>query len=420
VLATSCLQEECDSRVEYIAYEPVLVNADDFRTTIVATDARNLCTPSGFYVYGDYLLVVEAKEGLHVFDNSDPTNPRAISFVPVMGAAGLAVRNDILYINNYVDLVSFDISSPTAPVMVGRTEDVFEPYSIFTNDLGYEEMVVDYRETNAVQYLDCTDPRNGRTSFWQDDALFINVAETSTFSNDLGSGNNAGGNEQVGIGGSLARFTITNSTLYAVDESRLKAFDLSNASQPVFQGNVQLEWGVETIFPSGNELYIGTNRGMHIYDASDPLNPSHLSSIQHIESCDPVVVSGDRAYVTLRGGSFCGGFDNQLEIYDVRNPSNPNLMLTYPMDGPAGLTVADNKLFICQPGHNLKIYALLENGLRGEELNSVEELNRSMDVIGLDWLNRLIIRSENGIQQMTYNERGQLNLLSELDICAEL
>ena len=90
------------------------------------------------------------------------------------------------------------------------------------------------------------------------------------------------------------------------------------------------------------------------------------------------------------------------------------------MESPEGLTVADEKLFICQPGYNLKVYALDENGLRGQELNSVNSLNQSMDVIGLDWLDRLIIRSENGIQQMNYDERGQLDLLSELDICTEL
>lgn len=424
LLATSCLEEKCDSRVQYIAYEPVLVNADEFRTNIVASDARDLCTPSGFYVYGDYLMVVEAKEGLHILDNSNPASPRAISFLPVKGAAGLAVRNDVLYINNYVDLVSFDLSNPSSPTMLGRTQDVFEPYSIFTNDLGYEEMVVDYRQTDAVQFLPCDDPRNGQDFFWGDEnVLFVNSISSVRASADLANfGNSSGGGsgEQVGIGGSLARFTITNGTLYAVDESRLKAFDLSNAAQPVFQGNVQLQWGVETIFPNGNELYIGTNRGMHIYDASDPLNPALLSSIEHVQSCDPVIVKGDRAYVTLRGGNICGGFDNQLEIYNVSNPSSPSLMQTYRMDGPAGLTIADNKLFICQPGFNLKVYALENNGLRGAELNTDNSLSQSMDVIGLEWVDRLIIRSTNGIQQMNYNERGVLTLLSELDICAEI
>ena len=64
------------------------------------------------------------------------------------------------------------------------------------------------------------------------------------------------------------------------------------------------------------------------------------------------------------------------------------------MEGPAGLTIADEKLFICQPGHNLKVYALESDGLRGRELNSVSSLDQSMDVIGLEWLDRFIIRSQ--------------------------
>ena len=34
-------------------------------------------------------------------------------------------------------------------------------------------------------------------------------------------------------------------------------------------------------------------------------------------SCDPVVVQGDYAFVTLRGGTECQGFSNQLDIIDI-------------------------------------------------------------------------------------------------------
>ncbi|MEM9837117.1 MAG: hypothetical protein AAF828_11480, partial [Bacteroidota bacterium] len=323
--------------------------------------------------------------------------------------------NDILYINNHVDLLSFTLTNPNAPVMVGRTEDVFEPFGIFTNDLGYEEMIVDYVPTDEVQFIDCTDPRINRNIFWDDGLIF--AAEFDAATSNQSNRNQGSGNEQVGIGGSLARFTITNGTLYAVDESRLKTFNLNNPTLPEFMGNVNLGWGVETIFPHGNEIYIGTNTGMHIYDASEPLSPRRLGSIEHVRSCDPVVVNGDRAYVTLRGGTFCGGFSNQLEVIDVSNPSNPERMQIYPMDGPAGLSVADNKLFIAQPGHDFKIYQLEGNGLRGEELNSLPELKNAIDVIGLPWLDRIITLGSDGVQQFDYSNDGQLERLSLLDVC---
>ena len=46
---------------------------------------------------------------------------------------------------------------------------------------------------------------------------------------------------------------------------------------------------------------------MEIYDLTEEQNPVCLSDFNHVRSCDPVVVQGDIAYVTLRSGSFCGG-----------------------------------------------------------------------------------------------------------------
>lgn len=417
---TSCLEEKCQTRLEYKAYEPVLLSGDEFRTTVRAEEGRELCRPAGFYVYGDYLMIIEDGAGLHIFDNADPTAPRSISFLPVDGAAGLAVRNDILYVNQFVDLLAFDLRDPESPTMVGRTEDVFEPYSIFTDDLGYERMVVGYEETDAVRYLDCEDPLAGNQFFWEDGLVFFaGSADDFAVNRNLGS-ENGGGGEQVGVGGSLARFTITNSTLYAVDESRLKTFNLADPQQPEFMGNVQLSWNVETIFPNGDELYIGTNSGMHIFDVSNSLEPVRLSSLEHVRSCDPVVVSGDKAYLTLRGGNRCGGFENQLEIIDVSNPSFPDRLQIYPMNHPAGLSVGDGKLFLCEPGFSFKVYDLDDDGMLGELLTSEPDMAAAMDVIGLPWLDRLITIGDDGVDQLSYDEEGLLSPLSHLDVCAEL
>jgi len=42
-----------------------------------------------------------------------------------MGNADLAIRNNLLYADSYVDLVWFDISNPALPALKNRLENVF-------------------------------------------------------------------------------------------------------------------------------------------------------------------------------------------------------------------------------------------------------------------------------------------------------
>ena len=91
----------------------------------------NSVTPSGFYVYGDYLMVVKQRKACMFLITQTPPPARREFCTGYGSRPVLPVRNDILYINNYVDLVSFNISNPTAPVMVGRTEDVVEAAIVF-------------------------------------------------------------------------------------------------------------------------------------------------------------------------------------------------------------------------------------------------------------------------------------------------
>src|SRR5690606_21363599 len=81
---------------------------------------------------------------------------------------------------------------------------------------------------------------------------------------------------------------------------------------------VSIGFDVETIFPYGEKLFIGSASAMYIYDISDPKNPARQGTVSHIRACDPVVADGNYAYVTLRNNnSGCGGSQNILNIYDI-------------------------------------------------------------------------------------------------------
>ncbi|MEM7574736.1 MAG: hypothetical protein AAF433_17655 [Bacteroidota bacterium] len=424
---SSCLRDECDAVLTYVGYEPIIIYPEDFRVTIQATGPQELCEPAGFYYYQNHLMIIERNEGLHIINNSNPAAPRSLSFLPVKGAQAVAVSNDVLYINNATDLVTFDLTDLSSPQMLGRTEDVFTAYSFFgQGQVSNGGIVIDYMETELTEFISCSDVLSNDWWFWQNDIFFINRGrnEAIAFATSLDNtsnfnGNAAGGEQNVGIGGSLARFTINNGTLYAVDESQLITLDLSNPAQPSRQAPIQLGWGIETIFPYGDLLFIGSRTGMHIYDGSDPLAPVQLSVFEHAQSCDPVYVNGDLAYVTLRSGrdeDWCNTVTNRLEIVNVSDPTNPVLVEAYDLTFPAGLTVTDELLFLCEGDHGFKVFDLQPNGLLGEELIHRTDID-AMDVIGLHWLQQLITIDDSGLNQLSYDNEGNLEDLSSLTNC---
>jgi len=174
-------------------------------------------------------------------------------------------------------------------------------------------------------------------------------------------GSDFGGNETdpsnggVSQGGSLARFAIVGNYLYIVNDFSLIPIDITNLQSPVKQEEISLGIGIETIFPYQNHLFIGSMSAVYIYNiASSPAAPRFVSIYQHSTGCDPVVVSGNYAYVTLRSGISCNTFFplNILDVVDISNLQNPRQVASIPMSNPRGLGVGCNgKLYVCEgPG----------------------------------------------------------------------
>lgn len=202
----------------------------------------------------------------------------------------------------------------------------------------------------------------------------------------------------TGKGGSMARFAIKGDYLYTVDYSKLNVFDISQANNPQYKNQVYLGNDIETIFPYQNSIFIGTQTGMQILDNSNPEQPYFLSAFAHVRSCDPVVVQGNYAYVTLRGGNRCGGASNQLDVLDISNLQNPILLKSYPMSSPYGLGIDGNSLFICDGDAGLRILNA-QNPLNLVQTNHLTAIN-AFDVIPVNGL--LLLIGKDGLYQYDY------------------
>ncbi len=154
-----------------------------------------------------------------------------------------------------------------------------------------------------------------------------------------------------GTGGSMARFTVAGDHLFTVDDRTLKVFSLADPGKPLFKTNRNVGFDVETIFPLGKNLFLGTSTGMYIYDITSPENPEKISFYEHIYACDPVVSDGQYAYVTLSSSNLrCWRAGNELQIVDIRDKSAPRQVGTHSLSSPRGLAIRNDTLWVCDAG----------------------------------------------------------------------
>jgi hypothetical protein len=206
----------------------------------------------------------------------------------------------------------------------------------------------------------------------------------------------------------------STNTLYLVSNTTLRAYDVTNSKNPTPAKELKIGFGIETIFPYRGNLFMGTQTGMLIYDATREGDPRYLSTYSHIVSCDPVVVQGTLAYVTLRSGTGCRNTvaSNVLEIIDVSNLTAPRVLKSISMINPRGLGVDGNRLFVCEGDSGLKMFDLT-NPTDPQLLQYIKDV-RSYDLIPSRDL--LIVTGKDGIYQYSYADRKELKLLSKLTI----
>jgi len=420
---TGCLEDECTETSQYYIWEPVYMSFEELRSQFQIEAPRELNNPGKIYFYDNYIFISEPNEGIHTIDNSDPTNPTPVNFMNIPGNRDMAVKNGRLYADNLIDLLVIDITSPEQPALTARTENVFVDYNAH-GDLGY---LIDYKNTLETQEFDCQSNFGPDGWIWcgtgyVDHAIFASADFSFAAANSSSTGpflsasaSSSVPSVSVGVGGSFARFTISKNHLYAVSEFDLSTFDLSDCDEPSHLGATHIGWGIETIFPLGENLFIGSNSGMFIYSIENASEPLLLSQFQHARACDPVYVVGNKAYVTLRDGNQCGGFVNQLDVIDVSVLTDPQLITSYNMEHPHGLSIQGDNLYLCEGVHGIKVFDKSDDfAIAENQLSMIEDLH-AYDIITLPNQHAMII-GDDGLYQYDITDPTDLKELSRISV----
>jgi len=410
-LMSSCVQDKCSETRTYVRYDPVYVTQEEYRVAVVPEAPRVLRAPGKIYFYNDYILINEVREGIHVINNQDPSNPVNTMFIPIKGNIDMAIMNDVLYADAYTDLVILNLQNIQQPSVLTRRNDVFSSHY----HAGPNGIVSHYQETDVKEHLDCSMEFFGSPFFFRGELAFVGNFDSFSGAFPTNASGGGGQNASVGQGGSMARFTISKEHLYAIGNSELFALPILIGGDVGTAIRTGLPWGIETIFPYKDYLFVGANNGLHIVDITQPTSPRHVSTFQHANACDPVVVQDDIAFVTLRSGTECQGFVNQLEVIDVKNILSPRLLHTHPMQNPHGLAVDGDHLFLCEGNFGLKTFNIKDLSKISSNLISHLKGFDAFDVIAIRGKSLLVI-GKDGFRQYDYSNPSNLVLISTIPV----
>ncbi|MDT0619998.1 LVIVD repeat-containing protein [Croceitalea vernalis] len=384
---------------DYLVARPLVMSRVEFANSVDIVAPLPIDESGKIYAYQDYIFINDKYKGVHVIDNSNPDTPQKISFIKIAGNVDISIKDDFLYADSLTDLVVLDISDMNNISIVNRLENVLRDNVIFPFEAQiFEWQDIDYENELIVGWETVTERR--RIADVEQPELFIDEAVTA---------NDAGGD--TGQGGSLARFKIVDDYLYAVDSHQINVFEISDLENPKDLEDVFAGFDIETIFNRGEHLFLGSMRGMYIYNISSPATPTFVSEFQHGTACDPVVVDENYAYVTLRGGNFCGATESGLYIIDITTIESPELQVIYPMDEPYGIGVKDDKLFVCDGASGLKVYDK-------SDIPDLEQLNHFEDIITFDVIpleNQLLMIGDEILYQYEYLN-DDIRLISSLNL----
>ena len=305
---TGC-SDKCEETNHFVYYEPIYATWAEIKAAVAITEPKPLSEIGRIYFKDGILFINEAGNGIHIIDNKNPANPTPLHFLNIPGNYDLAIRGNTLYADSYVDLVAFDIADLTKIHEINRIEKLFNNYTtmgmMVSSDKG---ILTEWKkiERVTVNETSCNAMYQPWGGFYHRNGIAMSESGDANFSAKTAFAPSAA--SQAGVGGSMARFTINGDFLYGLDGSNLDVVDVSNQAMPVAKNEIPLSWDVETLFPTNNKLFVGSRTGMYIFDLQEPTKPTLLSHYAHVRSCDPVVVEGNYAYVTLRSGSVCAGF----------------------------------------------------------------------------------------------------------------
>ncbi len=107
-------------------YKPIFMMRADMESNIKLKGPQTILEPGKIYLKDQWIYIIEKFRGIHVIDNANPEHPANFAFISIDGCIDMAIKNNVLYADNAVDLIAIRFNPEmTEIVPTKRIEDVF-------------------------------------------------------------------------------------------------------------------------------------------------------------------------------------------------------------------------------------------------------------------------------------------------------
>ena len=298
----------------------------------------------GVAVSGNYAYVAAGGSGILIANVADPTHPVEVGTLATSGYAhGVDVVGSTVYIaDEWGGLVIADVSYPATPRTLGVAQSDGWAYQVVLS--GKWAYVADtYAGLSAFDVSNSTAPKEMWSGpavapeSWQANDLAITgglvlVADLQNGLRVIDVSGSPSEGYQVGMFagfGPAGDIFASGKYLYAVGgygygDLPLRVVDISNPHNPTLlplKGPLASSLqDFKGVFVQGGLMYLLGWNGLYIYNDSNPLNPTLLSSAPVLGSPLNLIVSNGFAYSTAEWG---------FQIFNVSNPSKVTSLGNY-------------------------------------------------------------------------------------------
>lgn len=229
------------------------------------------------------------------------------------------------------------------------------------------------------------------------------------------------GQADSGVSGSTARMIEANGNIYllsglnSTEERTLKSYQINDQGSMSERSAISVGETPETLFADERFLYVGSPEAVRVYEDHPTLglvfinNAAHFLGVnkQSLWFVDPVYSDGEYVYSTLAQGNIEDYAPENSErtgtlfVYQWGEMSE-TLRLTDMIDGLGyvkGLTIADNKLYVCDLLRGLTVFSL-EDRAAPVEIEVIRE-TKCKDVLKLSDTHIITVSSDSITQYVT-------------------
>jgi len=407
LIFSSCTKDSGSVIASYTKREAVYGDIDEIRSTTLIEASKTISNPGKIYIGDEFLLIGEEGKGIHIYDNSTPSNPQNTGYMNIPFCKEYYVSGTKIYAESQYDLVKIDISNPSQPFVESRVKGAYGEILQdsqgrvvvgFTSEDVTEKIKINSAEQKALE-------ETNELFFDYEDSMIPASSVPSSFAGTSG-----------GMTGTINRITVHSGHVFVASANKIHVF--SDGASMTKVNDIDT-WDVtETLYPHGDYIFAGGRNSMKIYDVRNPEVPTEESTYWHTTSCDPVLPIGDLAYITVRTGDFsnCPGNFNALEVVSIENITNPQRRQLIELETPYGMSMIDGILYVGNGENGLVKF----DASTPDQLSLIETDNsvQAYDVIAHPTISNLILTAgPDGINQYEYDsETLEFTLIGHISV----